>query len=142
MAIQSLRGMKDIWANDGELFAYFVENASQIAKKYGFSFIKTPLLEETLLFKRSVGDSSDIVNKEMYQFVDKGDNDVCLRPEGTAGVVRSFVQNKLDRAGGMHRFFYHGSMFRYERPQKGRLGNLISLAANHLEVLLCMRMRL
>ncbi len=120
MAIQSLRGMKDIWANDGELFAYFVENASQIAKKYGFSFIKTPLLEETLLFKRSVGDSSDIVNKEMYQFVDKGDNDVCLRPEGTAGVVRSFVQNKLDRAGGMHRFFYHGSMFRYERPQKGR----------------------
>ena len=120
MAIQSLRGMKDIWANDGQLFAYFVENASQIAKKYGFSFIKTPLLEETLLFKRSVGDSSDIVNKEMYQFVDKGDNDVCLRPEGTAGVVRSFVQNKLDRAGGMHRFFYHGSMFRYERPQKGR----------------------
>lgn len=120
MAIQSLRGMKDIWANDGQLFAYFVENASQIAKKYGFGFIKTPLLEETLLFKRSVGDSSDIVNKEMYQFVDKGDNDVCLRPEGTAGVVRSFVQNKLDRAGGMHRFFYHGSMFRYERPQKGR----------------------
>ena len=58
MAIQSLRGMKDIWANDGELFAYFVENASQIAKKYGFSFIKTQLLEETLLFKRSVGDSS------------------------------------------------------------------------------------
>lgn len=120
MAIQSLRGMKDIWANDGELFAYFVENASKIAKKYGFSFIKTPLLEETILFKRSVGDSSDIVNKEMYQFFDKGDNDVCLRPEGTAGVVRSFVQNKLDRAGGMHRFFYHGSMFRYERPQKGR----------------------
>ncbi|MCK9472844.1 histidine--tRNA ligase, partial [Sulfurimonas sp.] len=73
------------------------------------------------LFKRSVGESSDIVGKEMYQFIDKGDNDVCLRPEGTAGVVRAFIQKKLDRAGGIHRFFYHGAMFRYERPQKGRL---------------------
>lgn len=121
MAIQSLRGMKDIMANDGELFSYFIENATHIAKKYGFNFIKTPLLEETALFKRSVGDSSDIVNKEMYQFTDKGGNDVCLRPEGTAGVVRSFIQNKLDRTRGNHRFYYYGSMFRYERPQKGRL---------------------
>jgi len=120
MAIQSLRGMKDITSNEGELFSYFIQNASEIAKKYGFNFIKTPLLEETILFKRSVGDSSDIVNKEMYQFIDKGENDVCLRPEGTAGVVRSFIQNKLDRAGGLHRFYYYGSMFRYERPQKGR----------------------
>ncbi|MDX1296583.1 MAG: histidine--tRNA ligase, partial [Sulfurimonadaceae bacterium] len=71
--------------------------------------------------KRSVGESSDIVGKEMYQFTDKGDNDVCLRPEGTAGVVRAFIQNKLDKKGGIHRFFYHGAMFRYERPQKGRL---------------------
>lgn len=120
MAIQSLRGMKDITSKEGELFSYFIQNASEIAKKYGFNFIKTPLLEETTLFKRSVGDSSDIVNKEMYQFIDKGENDVCLRPEGTAGVVRSFIQNKLDRAGGQHRFYYYGSMFRYERPQKGR----------------------
>lgn len=120
MAIQSLRGMKDISSTEGELFNYFIENAGAIAKKYGFGFIKVPLLEETALFKRSVGDSSDIVNKEMYQFIDKGQNDVCLRPEGTAGVVRSFIQNKLDRAGGLHRFYYHGSMFRYERPQKGR----------------------
>jgi len=57
----------------------------------------------------------------MYQFIDKGENDVCLRPEGTAGVVRAFIQKKLDRAGGNHRYFYHGAMFRYERPQKGRL---------------------
>ena len=119
--IQSLRGMKDILDNDSELFTYFIENASKIAKNYGFNYIETPLLEETALFKRSVGESSDIVNKEMYQFIDKGENDVCLRPEGTAGVVRSFVQNKLDRAGGTHRYFYYGPMFRYERPQKGRL---------------------
>jgi histidyl-tRNA synthetase len=119
--IQSLRGMKDILNKDSELFTYFIENCSAIAKNYGFSYIETPILEETALFKRSVGQSSDIVNKEMYQFTDKGDNDVCLRPEGTAGVVRSFIQNKSDRAGGTYRYFYYGPMFRYERPQKGRL---------------------
>lgn len=119
--IASLRGMNDILSEDYERFTYFIETASEIAKRYGFHFIETPLLEETALFKRSVGESSDIVGKEMYQFIDKGENDVCLRPEGTAGVVRAFIQKKLDRAGGIHRFFYHGAMFRYERPQKGRL---------------------
>jgi len=119
--IASLRGMNDILSEDYERFTYFINTATDVAQKYGFHFIETPLLEETALFKRSVGESSDIVGKEMYQFIDKGENDVCLRPEGTAGVVRAFIQKKLDRAGGVHRFFYHGSMFRYERPQKGRL---------------------
>jgi len=119
--IKSLRGMNDILSEDYERFTYFIDVASDVAKKYGFHFIETPLLEETALFKRSVGESSDIVGKEMYQFTDKGENDVCLRPEGTAGVVRAFIQKKLDKAGGIHRFFYYGSMFRYERPQKGRL---------------------
>jgi len=119
--ITSLRGMNDILSEDYERFTYFINTATDVAQKYGFHFIETPLLEETALFKRSVGESSDIVGKEMYQFIDKGENDVCLRPEGTAGVVRAFIQKKLDRAGGIHRYFYHGSMFRYERPQKGRL---------------------
>lgn len=119
--IQSLRGMKDIVDNESKLFTYFIQNCSRIAQKYGYEYIETPILEETALFKRSVGESSDIVNKEMYQFIDKGGNDVCLRPEGTAGVVRYFVQNKKDRAGGNTRVYYHGPMFRYERPQKGRL---------------------
>ena len=119
--IKSLRGMNDILSEDYERFTYFINLATQVAQNYGFHFIETPLLEETALFKRSVGESSDIVGKEMYQFTDKGENDVCLRPEGTAGVVRAFIQQKLDRAGGTHRFFYHGAMFRYERPQKGRL---------------------
>ena len=119
--ITSLRGMNDILSEDYERFTYFINTASDIAQRYGFHFIETPLLEETALFKRSVGESSDIVGKEMYQFIDKGENDVCLRPEGTAGVVRAFIQKKLDKAGGVHRYFYHGSMFRYERPQKGRL---------------------
>jgi len=119
--IKSLRGMNDILSEDYERFTYFIDTATDIAQKYGYHFIETPLLEETALFKRSVGESSDIVGKEMYQFIDKGENDVCLRPEGTAGVVRAFIQKKLDKAGGTHRFFYHGPMFRYERPQKGRL---------------------
>lgn len=119
--IQSLRGMNDILSEEFERFEYFLSTASTIAKRYGFHYIETPLLEETALFKRSVGESSDIVGKEMYQFIDKGENDVCLRPEGTAGVVRAFVQHKLDKKGGIHRFYYHGPMFRYERPQKGRL---------------------
>lgn len=119
--ISSLRGMNDILSDDYKRFTYFIDVATNVAKRYGFHFIETPLLEETALFKRSVGESSDIVGKEMYQFIDKGQNDVCLRPEGTAGVVRAFIQKKLDRAGGIHRFFYHGAMFRYERPQKGRL---------------------
>lgn len=119
--IKALRGMKDTLTPMSEKYSYFIQNTTAIAKKYGFTFIETPILEETALFKRSVGESSDIVGKEMYQFTDKGGNDVCLRPEGTAGVVRSFVENKSDRVGGKHKFFYHGPMFRYERPQKGRL---------------------
>jgi histidyl-tRNA synthetase len=119
--ITKLRGMKDILFEDSAKFNYFLEVATEIAKKHNFEYIETPLLEETKLFKRSVGQSSDIVTKEMYQFIDKGDNDVCLRPEGTASVVRSFIENKLDKKGGIYRFFYHGAMFRYERPQKGRL---------------------
>jgi len=119
--INSLRGMNDILDNDSIRFEYFISNSSKIAKKFGFTFIQTPHLEESALFKRSVGESSDIVGKEMYQFIDKGNNDVCLRPEGTAGVVRAFIQKKLDRSKGVNKFFYYGSMFRYERPQKGRL---------------------
>ncbi len=117
--ISSLRGMNDIICD--ERFDYFLKTAEKIAKNYGFCYIETPILEETALFKRSVGESSDIVGKEMYQFIDKGENDVCMRPEGTAGVVRAFIQKKLDRAGGIHRYYYYGPMFRYERPQKGRL---------------------
>ncbi len=113
--------MKDILPPMSEKFLLFLDKASAIAKKYGYSYIETPLLEECALFQRSVGESSDIVGKEMYQFQDKGGNEVCLRPEGTAGVVRSFIEHKFDRLGGVQRYFYYGPMFRYERPQKGRL---------------------
>jgi len=119
--IKPLRGMKDLIFEESERFEYIVKTASAVAKRYGYGYIETPILEETALFKRSVGDSSDIVTKEMYQFEDKGGNDVCMRPEGTAGVVRAFVSAKLDRQPVKQKFFYYGPMFRYERPQKGRL---------------------
>jgi len=113
--------MKDLTFDDSARFVHIVTTAIAIAKKYGYGYIETPILEETALFKRSVGDSSDIVSKEMYQFTDKGGNDVCMRPEGTAGVVRAFVSAKLDRQPLKQKFYYYGPMFRYERPQKGRL---------------------
>lgn len=119
--IQALRGMKDFFDENAKIYKYCVQNIEKIAQNYGYSFVETPILEETKLFKRSVGESSDIVGKEMYQFTDKGGNDVCLRPEGTAGVVRAFIQKKLDKTLANYRFFYHGTMYRYERPQQGRL---------------------
>ncbi len=117
--IQALRGMKDV-LEESEKFTRVVSVAKELAQRAGHSYIQTPVLEETKLFLRSVGNSSDIVNKEMYNFTDKGGNEVCLRPEGTAGVARAFVERKLDRINSQNRFFYYGAMFRYERPQKGR----------------------
>jgi histidyl-tRNA synthetase len=120
--IKALRGMKDLTFGESEQFVHIVTTAISISKRYGYHYIETPILEETKLFRRSVGESSDIVGKEMYQFEDKGKNDVCMRPEGTAGVVRAFVQAKLDRRQNeKFKFYYYGAMFRYERPQKGRL---------------------
>ncbi|MDR2152448.1 MAG: histidine--tRNA ligase [Helicobacteraceae bacterium] len=118
--ITALRGMVDI-IDDAPKYEYILNTAIDCAKRYGFNLIETPILEETSLFRRSVGESSDIVGKEMYEFADKSGKSVCLRPEGTAGVVRAFIEKKLDRANGVYRFFYRGAMFRYERPQKGRL---------------------
>lgn len=119
--INALKGMKDIHDKQALLYEKIVKICEEVARNYGFSFINCPHLEFTKLFRRSVGESSDIVGKEMYEFVDKAGNEVCLRPEGTAGVVRSYIEAKMDKAQSVKRWFYHGSMFRYERPQKGRL---------------------
>ena len=117
--IKALRGMKDMIDN-GDLYRDIIKICEETAQNFGYKFVEIPKLEETSLFIRSVGESSDIVNKEMYEFKDKSDNSICLRPEGTAGVVRAFIEHKFDKAGGVRKYLYHGSMFRYERPQKGR----------------------
>jgi len=119
--IKALRGMNDISGEQARIYSQILSVCERVARNYGFSLIETPKLEQTALFRRSVGESSDIVGKEMYEFSDKSGDSVCLRPEGTAGVVRAFIEKKLDRSGGVHKFYYQGSMFRYERPQKGRL---------------------
>lgn len=119
--IKALKGMKDTLEPENRIYDYVIKTCERIARNYGFDYIQTPILEETSLFKRSVGESSDIVGKEMYRFTDKGGNDVCMRPEGTAGVVRAFIEHKMDKQGQPKRYFYYGPMYRYERPQKGRL---------------------
>ena len=122
--INSLTGMMDILAsktNKEELAnkIFYTEKVLQeIFDNFKISQIRTPSLEHTNLFERSVGDSSDIVNKELYTFSDKNDRSITLRPEGTASVIRSLIEKKLD--GDFHKLWYLGSMWRYERPQMGR----------------------
>ena len=116
--INSLRGMPDFYS-DALISWTPVENKlEKIFKTFSIGEIRTPILEYTDLFKRSVGDTSDIVNKEIYSFNDRNDQSLSLRPEGTAGVIRSVIEKKLDQQ--QSKFWYMGPMFRYERPQKGR----------------------
>lgn len=99
----------------------FVESVMrEHAKVYGCEEIRTPIFERTELFARSVGDATDIVSKEMYTFLDRGDRSMSLRPEGTASVMRSFIEKGLQSQSNIHRLFYIGPIFRYERPQSGR----------------------
>jgi histidyl-tRNA synthetase len=94
--------------------------ARQIFQRAAYQEIRTPTFEQTALFERGIGEATDVVGKEMYTFVDKGDRSCTLRPEGTAGVVRAFIQHSLFAQGGVQRLWYGGPMYRYERPQKGR----------------------
>ncbi|HXF28881.1 MAG TPA: histidine--tRNA ligase, partial [Chlamydiales bacterium] len=110
---------KELWRSS-HLWNYVESVLRSHARLYGFEEIRTPLFERIELFKRSVGDTSDIVSKEMYDFEDKGGRHLALRPEGTASVIRSFVEKQLHTQKAQHRLFYIGPMFRYERPQSGR----------------------
>lgn len=102
------------------LWTYLESLIRQIAAEYGFQEIRTPIFERTELFHRSVGETSDIVSKEMYTFLDKGERSMSLRPEGTAPVMRSFIENRMDQSAPVHKLFYICPMFRYERAQAGR----------------------
>lgn len=118
--IKAVRGTKDIFGDDGVKYDYITRTAQEFFSNYGYSMIKTPIFEETDLFKRGVGEGTDIVEKEMYTFQDRGERSITLRPEGTAAVVRCYLENKIYAKEDVSRFFYAGSMFRYERPQAGR----------------------
>ncbi|SHH51756.1 histidine--tRNA ligase [Thermosipho atlanticus] len=117
---KKIKGTEDIFGEDMKYW-YFIENkARETARLYGYSEIRTPIFEQTELFVRSVGEETDIVQKEMYTFEDKGGRSITLRPEGTAPTIRAFVENSMVTTGLPKRLFYIGPMFRYERPQLGR----------------------
>ncbi|MGL4970453.1 MAG: ATP phosphoribosyltransferase regulatory subunit, partial [Cetobacterium sp.] len=118
--IKAVRGTKDIYGDNGIKYDYITRTAQEFFENYGYSMIKTPIFEETDLFKRGVGEGTDIVEKEMYTFQDRGERSITLRPEGTAAVVRCYLENKIYAKEDFSRYFYAGSMFRYERPQAGR----------------------
>jgi histidyl-tRNA synthetase len=117
--LQALRGTRDLLPEDCRKFRHIEHTAIGIAQRYGFEEIETPILEPAAVFKRSLGDTSDIVSKQMYLFKDLGGDEIVLRPEGTAGVARAFISEGLSQQTPL-KLFYRGPMFRYERPQKGR----------------------
>jgi len=120
VALTAIKGFNDILPGEVEKWQHIEMTARRVFSLYGFDEIRVPIMEKTELFARSIGDVTDIVEKEMYSFTDKGDNRVTLRPEGTAGVMRSLIENKLYAADSVNKLYYMGPMFRYERPQKGR----------------------
>ena len=123
MKIQPARGTRDIYGKDLSAFMFVQNTARDFARRYGFGEIQTPIFESTEVFARGVGETSDIVSKEMYTFTDRGGESFTLRPEGTAGVVRAFISEGMEQNQPV-KLMYAGPMFRYERPQKGRYRQL------------------
>ena len=126
MVYQGIKGTHDLYGAEADAYTYIQNVFSAVAELYGYRKIETPILEYTEVFDRSTGESSDVVRKEMYTFLDKGDRSLTLRPEGTAGVIRSIVEHKLYATGDLPiKAFYVGPVFRYERPQLGRYRQFI-----------------
>ena len=120
MAITKVKGTYDLLPCETEKWVKLEGLLREVCRLYGYKEIRTPHMESSELFHRTVGEASDMVRKETYDFKDRGDRDITLRPEGTAGVVRSFIENKIYAEKAINKLFYIGEMFRYERQQKGR----------------------
>ena len=115
------KGTYDIYGDEAKRWQYVSRVVDEVMERYNYGFIRTPIFESTELFHRGVGDTTDIVSKETYDFMDRGERNMTLRPEGTAGVVRSFIENKMyGDAIQPVKLYYNGTMYRYERPQSGR----------------------
>ena len=134
VSIAANKGMNDILPGTVETWQYLEKSAREVFGTYGFSEIRTPVVEKTELFCRSIGETTDIVEKEMYTFADKSDNSLTLRPEGTAPVMRAFIQNRLHALDPVAKLYYMGPMFRYERPQKGRYRQFHQIGAEVIGV--------
>ena len=127
--ISGVKGMNDIWPQAIPAWHHLEQTAHQVFSRFGFREIRTPILESLELFKHSVGETTDIVQKEMFTLTDRKGRTMAMRPEGTAAVVRSLIEKGHDGGVELQRFYYLGPMFRYERPQKGRLRQFHQLGA-------------
>ena len=130
--IGSVKGTRDLLPPETRVWNRVESVAREVFALYGYDEIRTPVLESTELFVRSVGEATDIVHKEMYTFTDRGDRSVTLRPENTAGVARAYVEHSLAQAGRPWKLYYVGPQFRYERPQKGRYREFRQIGAEVL----------
>ncbi|MBF0394553.1 MAG: histidine--tRNA ligase, partial [Alphaproteobacteria bacterium] len=133
MSLQPVRGTHDLLPEEARRHRRVEDTAFEIAERYGYGEIATPIFEFTEVFARTLGETSDVVTKEMYTFTDRGGESITLRPEGTAGVARAFISGGLSQHLPL-KFFYRGPMFRYERPQKGRLRQFHQVGVEFLGV--------
>lgn len=131
-SIQRLRGFKDTFGDESLLITQIEKIARETFGLFDFEEIRLPILEEKTLFSRALGTETDVVQKEMYEFQDRSDVWVALRPEGTASVVRAYLENKIDKINGQAKYFYLGPMFRSERPQAGRLRQFHQIGVEQL----------
>jgi histidyl-tRNA synthetase len=127
--IQSVKGTRDILPPSSAVWNRVEEVARRVFRRYNYGEIRTPILEETALFARGVGEETDMVSKEMYTFEDRDGSSLTLRPENTASVIRAYIQHRLDQHVGLQKLFYIGPMFRRERPQKGRYRQFFQIGA-------------
>ena len=127
--LQAVRGTRDLLPPETELWNHIDTTARRVFERYSFGEIRTPVLEETQLFSRSVGEETDIVSKEMYTFSPEPGQSLTLRPENTAGVVRAYIEHQLGETGQLQKLYYIGPQFRRERPQKGRYRQFFQIGA-------------
>src|SRR6202012_3753260 len=128
---QAVRGPRDLLPPETELWNHIDTTARRVFERYSFGEIRTPVLEDTQLFARGVGEETDIVSKEMYTFTPDADaaQSLTLRPENTAGVVRAYIEHQMDKTGNLQKLYYIGPQFRRERPQKGRYRQVFQIGA-------------
>ena len=120
MKHKAVRGMEDVLPKDADTWQWLEHTARRELEFYGYEEIRTPIVESASIFTRSIGETTDIVTKEMYVFQDKKGRSLALRPEGTAPIVRAYIEHAMDKVSAQSRLYYIGPMFRSERPQKGR----------------------
>ncbi|MCL2389509.1 MAG: histidine--tRNA ligase, partial [Elusimicrobia bacterium] len=131
MSFKAPRGTKDILGTQVRGMSFIENAAREVFSKHNFTEVRTPIFEDTGLFTRSIGEATDIVEKEMYTFQDRKGRSLTLRPEGTAGLARAYIEHRLDISNPAGKFFYCGEMFRYERPQAGRYRQFSQIGAEY-----------